>query len=154
MDVKMRHVLYCLAACATALVVASCNGSNNPFVGPTPGPTCSPPNGTQYALVYPAPNATAIPDQFGQIIIGASPALPSSWQAVTSTVLANTAGGTFQPFTGTLPSPSTTPSFANPTYQSSSFGNLTFPGEVVNVYLNNSASTCTPVGPIGSFTTQ
>lgn len=149
----MNRLVIWLGLTAIAATLAACN-SSNPFVSPTPGPTCNPPSGTQYALVYPAPNSTAIPDQFGQIIIGASPALPSSWNVVTSTVIANTPGGTFQTFTGTLPSPNATPAFANPTYQSSSFSGLTFAGEVVNVYLNNTASTCTPLGPIGSFTTQ
>ena len=28
------------------------------------------------------------------------------------------------------------------------------PGEVVQVFLNDTSSNCTPLGPIGSFTTQ
>jgi|SRR5579884_92977 len=148
----MKRFLPWFGLFALAVALVSCsNSSNNP---PAPGPTCSPPAGTQFALVYPAPNSTAIPDQFGQIIIGASPALPSSWDVVTSTALANTPGGTFQNVTPPFPTPNATPSFANPTYQSSSFSGLTFPGEVVSVFLNNLNSGCTPLGPIGSFTTQ
>ena len=142
-----------LAVGAAALALAACN-NNNPSPVPTPGPTCQPPAGTQTALVYPAPNATAVPDTFGQVIIGASPALPASWDVVVSTVLATTLGGTVQPAPSPLPTPNATPSFANPVYQSSSFSGATFPGEVVRVYLNNTSTNCTPMGPIGQFTTQ
>lgn len=144
----------CLAAGAAALALAACNNGNATPAVPTPGPTCQPPAGTQTALVYPAPDATAVPDNFGRIIIGASPALPSSWDVVVSTVLAVTPGQTFQPAPSPLPTPNATPSFANPVYQSSSFGGLSFRGEVVKVYLNNTGTNCTPLGPIGQFTTQ
>jgi hypothetical protein len=151
----MKRVFLSIAFTAAAVSIAACGGGNsNP---PAPGPTCSPPAGTQTALAYPAPGATAIPDQFGQVIIAASPALPSSWDVVLTTVLSpnGVAGGTFTTATPPFPTPNATPGFANPTYQSSSFGNAVFPGEVVQVFLNNTASqTCTPIGPIGSFTTQ
>ncbi len=150
----MKTLLTLFGALSITVALAACNGSSNP---PAPGPTCSPASGTQTALVYPAPNATAVPDNFGQVIIGASPALPSSWDVVLTTVISPTGveGGTFQTVTPPLPTPNTTPSFANPQYQSSSFSNATFPGEVVSVYLNNHANaSCTPLGPIGQFTTQ
>lgn len=150
----MKSAFLCIAFLAGVAALAACGGgSSNP---PAPGPTCSPPAGTQTALVYPAPGATAVPDNVGQIIIGASPALPSSWNVVVATALnpQGVGGGTFTTFTGTLPTPNATPGFANPVYQSSSFGNAVFPGEVVNVFLNNTGSNCTPMGPIGSFTTQ
>lgn len=150
----MKPLLLCIAFTAGLAALAACNGnSSNP---PAPGPTCSPPPGTQTALVYPAPGSTAIPDQFAQVIIGASPALPSSWNVVLQTAISpgGVGGGRFTTFTGTLPTPNTPPSFANPVFQSSSFGNATFPGEVVNVFLNNTGTNCTPMGPIGSFTTQ
>lgn len=140
---------------ASALALAACNGagSTNP---PAPGPTCAPPSGTQYALVYPAPGATAIPDTFGQIIIGANPALPSGWNVVVTSARSpnGVAGGAFQAAAQPFPTPNATPSFANPTYQSSSFSGANFPGEVVDVFLNNLKSNCTPLGPIGSFTTK
>lgn len=149
-----RFVFGGLFASAVALALAGCNnGSSNP---PTPGATCKPPSGTQYALVYPAPNSTAIPDTFGQIIIGASPALPSSWDVVVTTALSpnGAPGGTFKTVTPPFPQPTASPSFSNPVYQSSSFAGGAFPGEVVNVFLNNTSTNCTPLGPIGSFTTQ
>ena len=149
--------LVLMAVLALACALAACNNGNS--TPPGPGPTCAPPSGTQYALVYPAPNSTAIPDTFGQIIIGASPALPSNWDVVVTTALSPASvggvhGGTFQTTAPPFPTPNATPSFANPTYQSSSFSGGNFPGEVVNVFLNNTSTNCTPLGPIGSFTTQ
>lgn len=148
-----RIVIFALFACAVSL--AACGGGSN-NTPPAPGPTCSPPSGTQFALVYPAPNATAVPDAFGQIIIGTSPALPSSWNVVVATAISpnGVGGGTVQTAATPLPTPNATPSFANPVYQSSSFSGGTFPGEVVSVFLNNTSSNCTPLGPVGSFTTQ
>ncbi len=143
-----------LAITAVAVSLAACNnGNTNP---PAPGPTCSPPNGIQSALVYPAPNSTAIPDSFGQIIIGSTAALPSSWNVVVTTAIspAGVGGGNFTTATPPFPTPTATPSFASPVYQTSSFSGGNFPGEVVTVYLNNTSTTCTPLGPIGSFTTQ
>lgn len=150
----MKSALFVLAASAAAIGLSACGGgSNNP---PAPGPTCSPPSGTQTALVYPAPGATAVPDQFGQVIIGASPALPSSWNVVLvrSSTGGSLGGNTFTGAPQPLPTPNAIPAFANPVYQSSSFGSLVFGGLVLQVYLNNTASNCTPMGPIGSFTTQ
>ena len=97
-----------------------------------------------------------MPDQFGQVVIGASPALPGSWNVVLRTVLSpgGVGGATFTSATPPFPAPNQTPTFANPVYQASSFAGATFPGEVVDVFLNNTASNCTPLGPIGSFTTQ
>lgn len=148
-----RLLILALFACGLALAACNGGGTTNP---PAPGPTCSPPAGTQYALVYPAPGATGIPDSFGQVIIGSSPALPSSWNVVLTTAISpgGVGGGTFQTATPPFPTPNATPSFASPAYQSSSFAGATFPGEVVNVYLNNTGSSCTPLGAIGSFTTQ
>lgn len=144
-----------MLALAAAMGLSACGGggSTNP---PAPGPTCSPPSGTQTALVYPAPNATGVPDQLGQVVIGASPALPSSWNVVL--VRASTGGslggGNFTAAPQPLPTPNATPPFANPVYQSSSFGNSVFGGLVLQVFLNDTASNCTPVGPIATFTTQ
>jgi hypothetical protein len=150
-----RFALVFLAAAATAIALAAC-GSNNPAPLPTPGPTCSPPAGSQNALVYPAPGATAIPDAFGQVIIGSTVALPASWNVVVVTAISpnGVGGGTFQSAAQPFPTPNATPSFANPVYQSSSFSNRTFPGEVVTVFLNDTSTNCTPLGPLGSFTTQ
>ncbi len=150
-----RFAFAFLAAAAALISLAACNINNNPGP-PAPGPTCSPPAGVQSELVYPAPGSTAIPDTFGQIIIGSTAALPSSWDVAVVTARSSNGllGGTFQNATPPFPTPNATPSFSNPVYQSSSFSGLTFQGEVVQVYLNNTAQNCTPLGPIGSFTTQ
>ena len=153
-----RFAFAFLAAAAALISLAACNINNNPGP-PAPGPTCSPPAGVQSALVYPAPGSTAIPDAFGQVIIGSTAALPSSWDVVLTTALSPSSlggvhGGTFQSATPPFPTPTATPSFANPVYQSSSFSGGNFPGEVVQVFLNDTSSNCTPLGPIGSFTTQ
>jgi hypothetical protein len=151
----VRYALTGLAFAAAAAALAACNNGGGTTL-PRPGPTCTPPPGTQSALVYPAPGSTAIPDRFGQVVIGSAPALPPSWDVVLVTPLSpfGLAGGTFTTATPPFPSPNATPAFANPVYQSSSFAGASFPGEVVRVFLNNTAAGCTPAGPIGSFTTQ
>lgn len=156
----MKHSTRFSLAVALAVLVslAACNngGNSNP---PAPGPTCALPSGTQTVLVYPAPNATAVPDAFGQVILGSTAALPASWQVVlTSALYPNgVSGADVQSASPPFPTPNATPSFANPVYQSSNFSGAgsTFAGQVVSVYLNDTSSaTCTPLGPIGSFTTQ
>ncbi|HET7813992.1 MAG TPA: hypothetical protein VFL13_06435 [Candidatus Baltobacteraceae bacterium] len=152
-----RPVWIALAVAGTiATAFSGCNGGTKVPTLPTPGPTCSPPAGTQTALVYPAPNSTAIPDQFGQIVIGSAPALPSSWNVVVTTAISpnGVGGGKLVAAATPIPSPTATPGFAGAVYQSSSFGSANFPGEVVTVFLNDTASNCTPSGPLGQFTTQ
>ena len=153
----MKSYSIAFAALAAALALAACNTNSNPSLGPTPGPACVLPSGTQSVLVDPAPNATAGPDAFGQIVIGSTAALPSSWDAVvtSSALLSPYYGGKVAAATPPFPTPNATPSFANPVYQSSSFSNLgPLQGTVVKVYLNDTSSNCTPYGPIGQFTTQ
>ncbi len=153
----MKYTLWSALVLIAALAACS-SGAPGPVTGPTPGPTCSPPaTTTAYSLVYPAPNATGVPDQFGQVVIAASPSpFPSSWNVVVTTPLSpsGVSGGDFVAAATPFPQPTATPSFANPSYQSSSFGSVNFPGEVVRVFLNDTASNCTPLGPIGQFTTQ
>jgi hypothetical protein len=111
----------------------------------------------QVALVYPAPSATAIPDAFGQVILGTSPAFgtPSNWNVVAFSALSpgGAGGGQLQAASSPFPTPNAPPSFANPQYYSSSFAGATFPGEVVTVTLNNATTSCTPLS-IGQFTTR
>lgn len=136
--------------------LAACNSNSNPNPNPSLGPTCNT-QGVTTQLVYPAPGSTGVLDSFGQVIVGSSPApLPSSWDVVLVTAISpnGIAGGTFTTATPPFPTPNATPTVSNPQYQTSSFSGATFPGEVVNVYLNNTATNCTPAGPIGSFTTQ
>jgi hypothetical protein len=144
----------CVVGFAGAL--AACNGSNNsPSVTPTPCPT---PSGDTTVLVYPAPGATNVSGTFGQVIVGSTTALPSNYDVILTDALnpppGGVLGGDFTAATPPFPSPNATPSFANPQYQSSSFSGLTFAsGQVVTVFINNQHAICTPVGPIGSFST-
>jgi hypothetical protein len=146
----MRTWFLALGALAAATAFAACNNGATP-APPTPGPTCSP--GTQLALVYPAPGATAIPDNFGQIVIGAAAALPPTWNAVTVSPIATAGWGNFTNASPPFPTPNATPPFANPVYQSSAVSG-TFVSETVSVYVNDTSSNCAPYGPLGSFTTQ
>jgi hypothetical protein len=147
-----QFIILALAAVAVSLAACNYGNSTNP---PAPGPTCVPPSGTTSALVYPAPGSTAIPDSFGQIIIGSTAALPASWNVVVTTAISPSGvpGGNVASVTPPFPTPNATPSFPSPVYQSSSFSGDTFPGEVVSVFLNDTSTNCTPAGPIGSFTT-
>lgn len=147
----MKRFGYALGLLALACAAAACNSGNS---SNTPAPACTVPV-AQYALVYPAPNATAVPDQIQQIIIGSTSALPNSWDAVLTYpgALPNygSAVATVQP---PFPSPTATPSFANPVYQSSAFTNLVIPsGATVSVFLNDLNSGCAPTGPIATFKT-
>lgn len=153
---------FVLALFALGVTLAACGGgSTNPTPPPTPGPACQLPSGTQSALVYPAPSATGVVDNNGQIVIGSNPALPvgqtgQNWGIVIAdavypggAVLSNTAlANTTPPF----PSPNATPSFASPTYQTQAAGVPFAANQIVQVYLNNSASNCTP-RLLGQFST-
>lgn len=151
-----RQAILWLAALGLAIVLAACNNSNpNPL--PTLGPDCVLPAGTQTVLVYPAPGATAVPGTFGQVIIGSTAALPSSWVVAVTDALNPPPNyifsGGLQTASPPFPTPNATPSFANPQYQSGSYSGITFaPGQTVTAYVNNTASNCTPV-QIGTFST-
>jgi hypothetical protein len=156
----MRNAVLWVLISLAAVAVAACNSNNNPAPIPTPGPTCQPPNGTQTALVYPAPGATGVVDANGQVVIGSTAALPTNqsgqnWQIVIADAVFP-AGiampGTLQPTSPPFPTPNATPSFANPQYQTQAFGSPFAAGQTVNVYVNNSASNCSPLS-LGSFST-
>lgn len=138
------------------LALAACGGSGSTLVGPTPGPTCSPLG--QYQMLYPKPGATGVPDNPQQIAFAATTAL-SGWNLFLNN--ANTLNNsvttiaTMQTITaGQVPSPSATPSFANPVYQSVTLVGGFSSGQTIYVWLNNLNTNCTPLGPVGSFTVQ
>jgi hypothetical protein len=154
----MKRLLYLFAFVASAVAVAACGGGNsNP---PAPGPTCSPPNGTQSVLVYPAPGATGVVNTTGQVVIGSTAALPvnqtgQNWQIVIVDAVfpgGVAMPGTLQSASPPFPSPNTIPSFANPQYQTQSFNTPFAANQNVSVYVNNTSSNCTPL-LIGSFGT-
>lgn len=154
----MKAFIPWAAAAVAAIALTACNGStnNNPS-GPTPGPPCPTPAGSQTVLVYPAPNQTLPQNSFaGYMVIGTTnPYNGNNWglafsdQANPQGVISTTG---FRP-AHTIPSPNQPPSFANPKYQRAGFGPIQFStGQTVTVYLNDISSNCAPV-QIGQFNT-
>jgi hypothetical protein len=135
-------------------LAAGCSGYGNS--GPnSAGLPCGAPKGS-YALVYPAPGATAIPDALVGVVFGSTNGLSSSYQAILqpsgSLTYYNFQTVTAEP--SPLPTPNTIPSFANPIYQISTNPGLTLPAATqVSVYFNDGNSNCSPTY-VGSFTTQ
>jgi hypothetical protein len=163
--IRVRVLTYVAAAAVFAAIIAGCNsGSNTVNVAP-----CGTPAGMQAQLIYPAPGSTAIPDNVSQIIVATNGTLPADWQTGNGwdVLLAynfNPAygnghyGNMFAAAATPFPSPAATPSFANPTYYSSTISytnapNLP-PATQVTVQLNDLNSTCYPGITIGTFTTQ
>lgn len=148
----MKHLAPWLAVAAAAAALAACNNGNSNNNNPS---VCQTPSGSQPVLIYPAPNSTAIPDAFGQIIVATTAGFPGSWNVViTSQLTGAVGGGNFANVSPPFPKPHATPPYANPVYQASGFGSALIPGQVISVYVNNTGSNCNPAGPIGSFTTQ
>lgn len=140
-----------LLALAAAALLASCGpGPSNA----TPG-TCGSAF-TSFAVVYPAPGATGIPDNLPGIVFATSGGLAATSQAL----LVPAGSSVFLPFAyvaaapNPLPSPNAPPSFANPVYQeSASAGTILPAATLVSVYFNEANSNCTP-GLLSTFTTQ
>jgi hypothetical protein len=152
----MKLLPVALAACAIAL--AACN-SNNPYTytPPSPGPTCSP--GESVQMVYPIPGATGVPDSPQQLVFAVASPLPNNWNAFLNNADsysngAYTVAGMQTIAASQVPSPAASPAIAKPVYQSIVLTNGFSSGVTVYVWLNNASSTCTPLGPLGSFTTQ
>jgi hypothetical protein len=136
----------------SALLLTGCNSG----ASSTPG-QCNPPNGIATVLVYPAPNSTGIPDNFGVVVLGSSGVLPASFQAY---IVNDTTGNPvyYNPL-GTppnpIPTPSAVPPFANPSYAASGNPGVTFvAGSTLSVYLNDANSNCVPTLLLGSFRVQ
>jgi hypothetical protein len=141
-----------LCALAVATAVGCSNGSSG---FDSAGLQCGAPTG-KYTLVYPAPNATGIPDNLPGIIFGSTNGLSASYQALVLPAGSSTpiAFEFIAPAPVPLPSPNAIPSFANPIYQeSASGGTILPPATQVAVYLNDGNSNCTSTYS-GSFTTQ
>ena len=137
---------------AVAIAFAGCSNNNNNNPG-----QCSLPSGTQTVLVYPAPGATAIPDNFGLVVLGSTSALPSSYGTYVVNNTTQNAG--YFNNVGTppnpLPTPNALPTFAAPVYQSSGNPGVSFvAGSSISVYLNNTSSNCVPTLLLGSFTVK
>jgi hypothetical protein len=158
--VNVRSMLTAAVFACTAIAVAACGGGGgSTYSPPTPGPTCAPPSGVQWQLIYPAPGATKVPDALSELVFAASSPLPSSWGAAVNT--SSSLNGSVPTYNGLqtisasqVPTPSATPAFANPVYQAIPLVNSLPSGATIYVWLNNTASNCTPAGPLGSFQTQ
>lgn len=154
----LRNLFVASALATCAIAFAACGGSSPGIVNPTPGPTCSP--GTTVQMIYPIPGATGVPDNPQQLVFAVASPLPNTWNAWlnnTNTLNGNqviTIAGMQTIQASQIPSPAATPSFANPVYQSITLAGGFSSGINVFVWLNNTTTNCTPLGPLGSFTTQ
>ncbi len=153
----LRNIFVASALATCAVAFAACGGGAPSTSNPTPGPTCSP--GTTVQMVYPIPGATGVPDNPLQLVFAVASPLPNNWNAwlnstnsLNGAIATNAGMQTIQPTQ--IPSPAATPSFASPVYQSISLANGFISGVTVFVWLNNLSTNCTPLGPLGSFTTQ
>lgn len=155
MNVRALAIAFVLSSAA----LAGCGGSGTTIVSATPGPTCAP--GGTVQMVYPIPGATSVPDNPQQLVFAVSTALPNTWDAAigTSASLSSafyTVAGVETISASQVPTPAATPSFASPTYQSVTLAGGLAAATTYYVWLNNltAANNCTPLGPLGSFTTQ
>ncbi len=141
-------------ALAGAVALAACGGGNTNGANP-PVVQCTYPSGTQVALAYPAAAASGVPDNPGQIVVAASPALPNTWQVVLQFGNVLAYESVLNPIPqGSVPTPYATPGFANPTYESSGLSGALPSGTQITVLLNNEASACNAYPSLGTFTTQ
>lgn len=148
---KLRFVLGVLTMAVSGLVACGGGGSSSPSAL-----TCSLPAGVQVSLAYPINGTTGVSDSLGLVILAVSSPLPSSWQTVAS--LTNGSTPLFEGFVTTsaspFPTPFATPSFANPSYQTSGLNGGLGSGTNVAISLNNSTAGCNVFPLVGTFTTQ
>jgi len=137
-----------------AIGTPACSSSTTTGGTPTPSVSCLSQVGATSALVFPAQNATNVPDNLGQVIIGTTTTLPSSWnvQLFTTAGFLVASGNTLGPAPSPLPTPNTIPPFPNPNYQQSSLPLLPA-ATTLQVGVNNLNSSCIPT-IVGVFTTQ
>lgn len=158
----MYKTLAGIALATVAAAMAGCNGGYYHHYGPPPGygTTCNPPANT--VLVYPSNGATSVPDATSAVYIAVPSALNGASNydvALTGppsygTVLENG----FTPVSyGSIPTPNTVPSYANPQYYESTLSYSLTAATVFSVYWNQTNSACrtgTSASLLGSFTTQ
>ena len=145
--------LACLTGCTRAFIGGFSQNQNS---------LCAPPQGTQTVLVYPAPGATNVPANLGEVVFASSTLLPGSYRAYLIDVTSS-GGGTGQQVNFAdvssygLQSPppgSATPPFNNAFYQASTnVQKRVFPsGHTIEVALQQVK--CNTSGAYGYFTTQ
>jgi hypothetical protein len=160
--VNLRNALLAVPFAFCAIAVAACNGGPTYAIA-TPGPTCQPggalPQPVSPQLVYPKPGATGVPDDVTELVFAVASPLPNAWNAYINTSsslngASPTANGMVTISASAVPSPAASPAIPNPVYQSITFVSTLPPGATIYVWLNNTATACTPLGPLGSFSTQ
>jgi len=144
-------------AAIVGLSLAACGGGGGGSVTP-PAPCVLP---ATVQMIYPVPGSTGVPDNPQQFVFAESAYLPGSWNAYVNN--ANSLSGAI-PTAATVhnitaaqvPQGSATPSpsLGTPVYQSIALLNGFAAGQSIYVWLNDTGSSCTPSGPVGSFTTQ
>ena len=151
----LRYLFVGFGFALCALAFAACGGSGTTVATPTLGPTCSP--GETVQMVYPIPGATGVPDNPQQFVFVVSTPLPT-YNAYFNN--ANTLDGAVATFAtmntitpGQVPSPAASPAIPNPVYQSIALPRGFTSGQTIYVWVNDSTRNCTPLGPLGSFTT-
>jgi hypothetical protein len=151
----MRKLLRpAFAAFALALAACGGNGLGGGTTIPAGGP-CTFSGLTQ--LIYPIPGATNVPDAPQQIVFAVSQLFPSSFDVLINndpnpSNAGNGVGAFFQQIQqAQIPQPSATVTITNPLYESAAIG-VSFPHATYYVFLNDSATNCTPTSA-GSFTT-
>jgi hypothetical protein len=153
-----KHITFAAGA-AAVIALAGCNGGGNSTVpSPTPGPTCGPI--VTSALVYPAPGATAVPDNIAQIVIAVSTPLTPNTYNLSLTALNNGGGSalTYYPLSqiaaSQLPAGSASTTIPNPTYEQVSLINSLPAATQIQTAINIPTSNCTPQTVSGTFTTK
>ena len=149
----MKRKFLMFAFAMIGIGAAACSSSTTGGT-PTPAASCLGQVGATSALVFPAQNATGVPDNVGQVIIGTTTTLPSGWnvELFTTAGFLVAIGGGVTPAPNPLPTPNTIPPFANPVYQSSAMPVLPA-ATTLQVGVNNLNSSCVPT-IVGVFTTQ
>ena len=151
----MKRSLTWLALAIVATGATACSSSTNGGT-PAPPPACLAEVGATGALVFPAQNASNVPDNLAQVIIATTTTLPAGWDIelfTTGGFLVAVSAGNLGPAPNPLPTPNTIPPFPNPIYQSGTgFGTLPA-ATTLQVGINNSGSGCVPT-IVGVFTTQ
>jgi hypothetical protein len=169
----MKKPLVAFSALALASIIAAgCSGNGNSAIttgGATPFPVpstkCTTPPGETIQEVFPQNGAAAAPNLQGIVIAVAPNPLPTNWffyatfGANNLSTYPQTLSGPFLPIAvpspgasapTPFPTPSDTPSFANPIFESASFGTFATASNFT-IFLAN--TNCFPGLQMSSFTT-
>jgi hypothetical protein len=163
-----------LGAIAAAALLTGCNNNNNGGFPPPPttGPGCGTPP-YDMEVLYPKPNAAAIPPGVSAVYVAFNNSLSAGNQYDLRTVDSTgtfryTVNASGQPVTGAgsgftpvsasqIPAPHANPTYPNPvyyvTYFQANYGPIG-PLTTVNMYWNDYGTNCTPNVIVSSFSTK